>query len=124
MVAESDSVSGLQISSEWSPALQNCPWKTITGSDQGGSQGATEKQKDLSGYTEGKIYFKQLAHGTVGRVVGKPKICRQPGRLVIKSGCFSLESEFCRAAGWKHWQAVSVMVLRRIPSSENFDLCA
>ena len=31
------------------------------GSDPGGSQGATEKQKDLSGYTEGKIYFKQLA---------------------------------------------------------------
>lgn len=46
------------------------------GSDRGGSQGATEKQKDLSGYTEGKIYFKQLAHGTVGRVVGKPKICK------------------------------------------------
>lgn len=46
------------------------------GSDRGGSQGATEKQKDLSGYMEGKIYFKQLAHGTVGRAVGKSEICK------------------------------------------------
>ena len=62
--------------------------------------------------------------GLWGGWLASLKFVRQPGRLVIKSGCFSLESEFCRAAGWKHWQAVNVMVLRRIPSSENFDLCA
>lgn len=49
---------------------------TKPGSHWGGSQGATEKQKDLSAYMEGKIYFKQLAHGTVGRAAGKSEICK------------------------------------------------
>ena len=41
--------------------------------------------------------------GVWGGQLASLKFVRQPGRLVIKSGCFSLESEFCRAAGWRHW---------------------
>lgn len=82
LVAESDSIPDLKYlaNGPGSPKLPlDYNHSAKPGSDRGGSQSTTEKQSPKM-HIRRKGYFKQLAHGTVGRRLAKSEICK--GSLV------------------------------------------